>query len=101
MLLTLSLSPNQMASPNENHEDRANEGDLNIPPVAASFERKMLEYMATQTQVLQAMSQTMVNIHQYITEQASLPQNHNPITSDDHQVPSVPPPFDNEKLLTM
>lgn len=71
-----------MASPNRNHEDRVNEDDLNIPPVTLSFERKMLENTVVQTQTLQAMAQTMVNIHQYITEQALLPRNHNPITND-------------------
>jgi hypothetical protein len=70
-LLILSLPPNQMASPNGYHEDRANGGDLSIPPVATSFERRMLEYMAAQTQSLQAMAQAMVNMHQHITEQAS------------------------------
>ena len=46
-LLTLSLPPNQMAGPNRNQEDRANEGDLNI---------------SAQTQRLQAMAPIMANI---------------------------------------
>jgi hypothetical protein len=37
----------------------------------------MLEHMATQTQTLQAMTQTMVNVHQYIIEQASNLKNSN------------------------
>jgi sulfur relay (sulfurtransferase) DsrC/TusE family protein len=49
------------------------------------WKRKMLEHIATQTQVLQAMAQTMVKIHQSITEQASLPKAHNTITNDNHQ----------------
>jgi hypothetical protein len=59
--------------------------------------------MAAQTQSLQAMAQTMVNIHQHITEQASFPRNHNTVTSDNHPVLSalLPPAFDKEKLLAM
>jgi len=45
-LLTLSLPPSQMVSLNRNPEDRANEGDLNVP---------------AQTQKLQAMAPIMVN----------------------------------------
>jgi hypothetical protein len=66
-----------MASPNRNHKDKDNKGNINIPSTTSAFERKMLEHMATQTQTLQAMTQTMVNIHQYITEQASNPKNSN------------------------
>jgi hypothetical protein len=36
----------------------------------------MLEYIAAQTQVLQAMAQTMVKIHQSITKQTPLPKDH-------------------------
>jgi hypothetical protein len=60
----------------------------------------MLEHIATQTQVLQAMAQTMVKIHQSITEQASLPKDHNTVTNDNHQN-MTPPPFDKEKLSAM
>ena len=56
-LLTLSLPPSQMASLNRNPEDRANEGDHNIP---------------TQIQGLQEMAQVMVNTQHHVTEQASL-----------------------------
>ena len=77
-----------MASPNKNQEDRANEGDLNIP---------------AQTQRLQAMSPNMVDTQLHVTEQASLSQNHNTTTDDNHSVASalLPPPFDKEKLLAM
>jgi hypothetical protein len=65
-LLSLPLSHNQMASPNGNHEDKENKGNVDIPSTTSAIEHKMLEYMATQTQALQAMTQTMVNIHKYI-----------------------------------
>jgi hypothetical protein len=39
----------------------------------------------------------MVKIHQPITEQASLPEDHNTVTNDTHQN-MTPPPFDKEKL---
>jgi hypothetical protein len=60
----------------------------------------MLEYVAAQTQFLQAMAQTMVKIHQSITKQASLPKAHNTVTNDSYQNMS-PPPFDKEKLTVM
>jgi DNA-binding transcriptional regulator/RsmH inhibitor MraZ len=66
-----------MASPNGNHEYKDNKGNINIPSTTSATERRMLEHMATQTQTLQAMTQTMVNIHQYIIEQASNPKNSN------------------------
>ena len=77
-----------MASLNRNPEDRANEGDLNIP---------------AQTQRLQAVAPIMANIQQHITEQALFPQNCNTTISDNHSVSSapLPPPFDKEKLLAM
>jgi hypothetical protein len=50
-----------------------------FPLATPSLERKMLEYIAAQTQVLQAMAQAMVKIHQSITEQASLPKAHNTV----------------------
>jgi hypothetical protein len=46
------------------------------------------------------MDQTMVKIHQSITEQASLPKAHNTVTNDNHQN-MTPPPFDKEKLSDM
>jgi N-acetyl-anhydromuramyl-L-alanine amidase AmpD len=52
-----------MERSNTNHEDKDNEGNLNIPLATSSFESKMFEYIAAQTQVLQAMAQTMVKIH--------------------------------------
>jgi hypothetical protein len=52
-----------MESSNINHEDKDNEGNINISPTTSSLEREMLRYIATQTQVLQAMAQTMVKIH--------------------------------------
>jgi hypothetical protein len=61
-----------MESSNINHEDKDNEGNINIPLATSSWERKMSEHIATQAQVSQAMAQTMVKIHQSITEQASL-----------------------------
>jgi hypothetical protein len=76
-LPSLSLSHNQMARPNGNHEDKDNKGNIDIPSTTSAFERKMLEYMATQTLTLQVMNQIMVNIHQYIIEQASNPKNLN------------------------
>jgi hypothetical protein len=90
-----------MASPNGNHEDKDNKGNIDIPSTTSTFERKMLEYMATQTQTLQAMTKTMVNIHQYIIEQASNPKNPNLVLGDNRQNPSVPPSLDKEKLSVM
>jgi len=77
-----------MASLNRNPEDRANEGDLNIP---------------AQTQRLQAMAPIMANIQQHIPEQALFPKNRNTTIGDNHSVSSalLPPPFDKEKLLAM
>jgi hypothetical protein len=86
-----------MESTNTNREDKDNKGNISIPLATSSLERKMLEHVATQTQVLQAMAQTMVKIHQSITEQASLPKDHNTAT-DDNQRNMIPPPFDKEKL---
>jgi hypothetical protein len=86
-----------MKSSNINHEDKDNEGNINIPLTTSSWEHKMLEHIATQTQVLQAMAQTMVKIHQSITEQVLLPEDHNTVTNDNHQN-MTPPPFDKEKL---
>jgi hypothetical protein len=74
-----------MKSSNTNHEDKGNEGSINISLATSSLERKMLEHIATQTQVLQAMAQTMVKIHQSITEQALLTKDHNTVTNDNHQ----------------
>ena len=84
----LTLPPNQMASLNRNPEDRANEGDLNVP---------------AQTQKLQAMAPIMVNTQHHVTEQAFLSQNYNTTTDDSHSVSStlLPPPFDKEKILAM
>jgi hypothetical protein len=62
-LLSLPLSHNRMVSPNGNHEDKENKGNIDILSTTSAIECKMLEYMATQTQTLQAMTQTMVNIH--------------------------------------
>ena len=64
---------------------RKGKEDLNIP---------------AQTQGVQAMVPTRVNIQQHVTEQASFPKNHNPVNSD-NQVPTGLPPFDKEKLLAM
>jgi hypothetical protein len=63
-----------MESANTNHEDKYNEGNINIPFATSSLECKMMEYIVGQTQVLQAMAQTMVKIHRSITGQASLPK---------------------------
>jgi hypothetical protein len=89
-----------MESSNINHEDKANEGNINIPLATSSLERKILEYIAAQTQVLQVMAQTMVKIHQSIIEQASLPKDNNPVTNGNHQN-MTPSPFDKEKLSAM
>ena len=69
-----------MVSPSRKEKE-----DLNIP---------------AQTQGVQAMVPTRVNIQQHVTEQASFPRSHNPISSD-NQVPTGLPPFDKEKLLAM
>jgi hypothetical protein len=100
-LLSLSLSHNQMASPNGNHEDKYNKGNIDIPSTTSAIERGMLEYMATQTQTLQAMTQIMVNIHQYIIEQASNPKNPNLVLGDNLQISSVPLSLDKENLSVM
>jgi N-acetyl-anhydromuramyl-L-alanine amidase AmpD len=63
-----------MESSNINHEDKDNEGNINIPLATSSLKRKMLEYIAEQTQVLQVMAQTIVKIHQSITK---YPVSHN------------------------
>jgi hypothetical protein len=34
-----------MESANTNHEDKYNEGNINIPLATSSWERKMLEYI--------------------------------------------------------
>jgi N-acetyl-anhydromuramyl-L-alanine amidase AmpD len=49
-----------MESSNLNHEDKDNEGNVNISLATPSLERKTMEYIAAQIQVLQAMAQTMV-----------------------------------------
>ena len=53
-----------------------------------------------QTQGLQAMIPIRVNIQHHVTEQASFPRSHNPVSSD-KQVPTGLPAFDKEKLLAM
>jgi hypothetical protein len=89
-----------MESSNINHEDKDNERNINIPLTTSSLERKMLEYITAQTQVLQVMAQTMVKIHQSITEQDSLHKAHNIVTNDNYQN-MTPPPFDKEKISAM
>jgi hypothetical protein len=37
-----------MESSNTNHEDKDNEGNINIPLATSSLEHKMIEYIATQ-----------------------------------------------------
>jgi hypothetical protein len=90
-----------MASPNGNHEDKDNKGNIDIPSTTSAIEHKRLEYMATQTQTLQAMTQIMVNIHQYIIEQASNPKNPNLVFGDNRHISSLPPSLDKEKLSVM
>jgi hypothetical protein len=85
-----------MESSNTNREDKDNKGNINIPLATSSLEHKM-EYIAAQTQ---AMAQTMVKIHQSITEQALLTKDHNTVTKDNHKN-MTPPPFDKEKLSAM
>jgi hypothetical protein len=41
-----------MESSNKNHEDKDNEGNINIPLATSSLERKMMEYIAGQIRVL-------------------------------------------------
>jgi hypothetical protein len=77
-----------MVSPNGNHEYKDNKRNIDIPSTTSAIERRMLEYMATQT--LQAMTQTVVNIHQYIIEQASNPKNPNFVLGDNCHISSVP-----------
>jgi N-acetyl-anhydromuramyl-L-alanine amidase AmpD len=89
-----------MESSNINHEDKDNEGNVNIPLATSSLEHKMLEYIATQIRVLQAMAQTIVKIHQSITKQAPLPKDHDTVTNDNHQK-MTPPPFDKDELSAM
>src|SRR6185312_5968434 len=69
-----------MVSPSKKEKE-----DLNIP---------------AQTQGVQAMVPTRVNIQQHVTEQASSRRSHNPVSSD-NQVPTGLPAFDKEKLLAM
>jgi len=69
-----------MVSPSRKEKE-----DLNIP---------------AQTQGVQAMVPTRVNIRQHVTEQASFSRSHNPVSSD-NQVPTGLPAFDKEKLLAM
>jgi hypothetical protein len=90
-----------MVSSNGNHKDKDNKRNIDIPSTTSAIERKMLEYMATQAQTLQAMTQTMVNIHQYIIEQASNLKNSNLVLSDSLQIPSVPLSLDKENLSVM
>jgi hypothetical protein len=90
-----------MVTPNGNHEYKDNKRNIDIPSTTSAIERKMLEYMATQAQTLQAMTQTMVNIHQYIIEQASNLKNSNLVLSDSLQIPSVPLSLDKENLSVM
>jgi hypothetical protein len=90
-----------MESPNRNHEDKDNKANIDIPSTTSAIERNMLEYMATQTQTRQAMAQTMVNIHQYIIEQASNPKNPNLVMGENRQIPSTPSSSDKEKLSVL
>jgi hypothetical protein len=100
-LLSLPLSHNQIASPNGNHEDKDNKGNIDIPSTTSAIERRMLEYVATQIQTLQAMTQTKGNIHQYIIEQASNPRNPNLALGDNRQIPTVSSSLDKENLSVM
>jgi predicted RNA binding protein with dsRBD fold (UPF0201 family) len=49
-----------MKSSNIKHEDKDNEGNINVPLATSSLENKMMEYIAAQTQ---AVAQTIVMIH--------------------------------------
>jgi hypothetical protein len=94
------ISYDPIANPQSDGElqrkDKDNKVNINIPLATSSLEHKM-EYIAAQTQ---AMAQAMVKIHQSITEQASLPKDHNTITNDNLQN-MTPPSFDKEKLSAM
>jgi hypothetical protein len=37
----------------------------------------------------------------HVAEQASFPQNDNPVSSENHQISTTPPPFYKEKLIAM
>jgi hypothetical protein len=82
-----------MESSNTNDEDKNNEGNINIPLATSSLECKKSEYIATQTQVLQAIAQT-------ISPLKSKLHSLNTVTNDNHQN-MTPPPFDKEKLSAM
>jgi hypothetical protein len=45
-----------MESSNTNYKGKDNKGNINIPLATSPLERKMLEHITTQTQVLQAMA---------------------------------------------
>jgi hypothetical protein len=57
--------------------------------------------MATQIQTLQAMTQTMGNIHQYMIEKTPNPKNSNLALGDNRQSSFVPLSLDKEKLSVM
>jgi hypothetical protein len=85
-----------MESSNTNHEDKDNEGNINIPLATSSWERKMIGlYHCTNS----GFASNGPN-HQSIKEQASLPKDHNTVTNGNHQN-MAPPPFDKEKLSAM
>jgi hypothetical protein len=100
-LLSLPLLHNQKASPKGNHEDKDNKRIIDIPSTTSAIERRTLEYMATRTQTLQAMTQTMVNIYQYNIEQASNLKNPNLVLGDIRQIPFVSLSLDKENLSVM
>jgi N-acetyl-anhydromuramyl-L-alanine amidase AmpD len=74
-----------MESSSIKHEDKDNEGNINIPLATSALERKMMEYMTAQIQVLQAMAQTIVKIHQPLQSKCPFPKAHNIVTNDNHQ----------------
>jgi hypothetical protein len=57
--------------------------------------------MATQTQTLQALTQTKVYIHQYTIEQTSSPKHSNLVLGDNRQISFVPLSLDKENLSVM
>ena len=43
----------------------------------------------------------MIKTQPHVAEQASCPQNDNPVSSENHQISTTPPPFDKGKLKSM
>jgi hypothetical protein len=81
-----------MESANTNHEDKDNEGNINISSCRA---QDVGVYCYTNL----GFANNGPN-HQSIKERASLPKDHNTVTNDNHQN-MTPPRFDKEELSAM